>query len=647
MIASPIVSIEDGMDEDHWDAWRALNDRIGAKVQLVGDDLFVTNQERLSRGIEEKVANAILIKLNQIGTVTETLETMEMAAKAGFGAMVSHRSGEDRGHHHRRPGGRHRLRHDQDRQRVPDRPDRQVQPAAAHRRAPRRPRDVRRRRALYPGRVRGKETTMASTRTHAGRLLLSLALLLSAVWASGCGPRCGNDQVEEKEECDGTPDCRADCTLTVCGDGVLEGIEECDDGPGNSDTDVDACRESCELAFCGDGVTDTGEQCDGTAGCDFNCMTTFVCGDGMVEPPEECDDGMANSDTTPDACRTDCQNPECGDGVMDTGEECDDGDMNSMAPGACRPIGCFTTGGSCACRLPFCGDAVVDTGEECDLGTQNGMGVCTIDCISSSCGDGMIDPGEDCDDGPMNSDVVPDACRTSCTSPICGDGVPDPGSGEDCDDMNFTTGDGCDALCGWEATCQNGVLEPTEECDDGNAMTGDGCDDTCAFEAGNACFGAVDLDDPGMATIVANVHTFSGDTSGGSDDFTGSCGGGGENDTAHSVYILQDSVVVASTDAAATVFNTVVYALADCFGGTEIGCDDDGGANMTSVLTTGTVPAGTTVHVVVDGNGASGAYELTVTVLPVRGMGDPCDPAGGLDICDPGLGLMCMAGTCG
>jgi len=90
----PIVSIEDGLDEDDWEGWRKLTERLGDRVQLVGDDLFVTNPERLARGIKEKSANSILIKLNQIGTLTETLDCIEMAKRAGYTAVVSHRSGE-------------------------------------------------------------------------------------------------------------------------------------------------------------------------------------------------------------------------------------------------------------------------------------------------------------------------------------------------------------------------------------------------------------------------------------------------------------------------------------------------------------------------------------------------------------------------
>lgn len=90
----PIISIEDGMAEEDWDGWKMLTERLGGKVQLVGDDLFVTNTKRLKKGIDLGVANSILIKVNQIGTLTETLDAIEMAKKAGYTAIISHRSGE-------------------------------------------------------------------------------------------------------------------------------------------------------------------------------------------------------------------------------------------------------------------------------------------------------------------------------------------------------------------------------------------------------------------------------------------------------------------------------------------------------------------------------------------------------------------------
>jgi len=90
----PILSIEDGMAENDWKGWKLMTDTLGKKIQLVGDDLFVTNSEILARGIREKIANSILIKVNQIGTLTETLDAMRMATEAGYTCVVSHRSGE-------------------------------------------------------------------------------------------------------------------------------------------------------------------------------------------------------------------------------------------------------------------------------------------------------------------------------------------------------------------------------------------------------------------------------------------------------------------------------------------------------------------------------------------------------------------------
>ncbi|EQF23192.1 phosphopyruvate hydratase [Clostridioides difficile CD160] len=90
----PIITIEDGLDEEDWDGWKLLTEKLGNKLQLVGDDLFVTNTERLEKGIENGVANSILVKVNQIGTITETLDAIEMAKRAGYTAVISHRSGE-------------------------------------------------------------------------------------------------------------------------------------------------------------------------------------------------------------------------------------------------------------------------------------------------------------------------------------------------------------------------------------------------------------------------------------------------------------------------------------------------------------------------------------------------------------------------
>lgn len=90
----PVISIEDGLAEDDWNGWKILTEKLGGRIQLVGDDLFVTNTARLAEGIEKGIANSILIKVNQIGTLTETFDAIEMAKKAGYTAVVSHRSGE-------------------------------------------------------------------------------------------------------------------------------------------------------------------------------------------------------------------------------------------------------------------------------------------------------------------------------------------------------------------------------------------------------------------------------------------------------------------------------------------------------------------------------------------------------------------------
>jgi len=90
----PIISIEDGLDENDWDGWKILTEKLGKKIQLVGDDLFVTNPKILKEGIEKKIANSVLIKVNQIGTLTETLETIKLAQENNYTAVISHRSGE-------------------------------------------------------------------------------------------------------------------------------------------------------------------------------------------------------------------------------------------------------------------------------------------------------------------------------------------------------------------------------------------------------------------------------------------------------------------------------------------------------------------------------------------------------------------------
>ena len=150
----PIISIEDGMAEDDWDGWKILTDRLGKNVQLVGDDLFVTNTKILKQGIAKGVANSILIKINQIGTLSETFAAIEMAKRARLHRGHLAPLGRDRGHHHRRHRRRHQRAADQDRLAVALRPHRQVQPAAAHRGRPRRRGELPGPRGVLPARGR-------------------------------------------------------------------------------------------------------------------------------------------------------------------------------------------------------------------------------------------------------------------------------------------------------------------------------------------------------------------------------------------------------------------------------------------------------------------------------------------------------------
>ena len=129
----PLVSIEDPLNEEDWDGWKSMTDRLGARVQIVGDDLFVTNPERLQRGISSGTANSLLVKVNQIGSLTETLDAVALAQRNGYTLHDEPPLRRDRGHDDRRPRGRHELRPDQERRARPLRAGGQVQPAAADR----------------------------------------------------------------------------------------------------------------------------------------------------------------------------------------------------------------------------------------------------------------------------------------------------------------------------------------------------------------------------------------------------------------------------------------------------------------------------------------------------------------------------------
>ncbi len=301
--------------------------------------------------------------------------------------------------------------------------------------------------------------------------------------------------------------CRSNCTF--CGDGLVNGGEECDDGNAN---DNDDCSNNCTMG-CGNDIVNTGESCDGTAeapgvDCTLPCRDmgsmdectccgdnilqgpsgetcdgsvfqggapvshgacrsdcTF-CGDGLINGGEQCDDGNA---VDSDNCRNDCTNARCGDGVVDTQppgvEECDDGNLNDNDN--CRND----------CTNARCGDGVVDLQppnvEQCDDGNLIDNDGCTNACTLPRCGDGIVQMGEQCDDGNA---VDNDACTNACTTPRCGDGIVQ--MGEQCDDGNAVDNDACTNAC-TTPRCGDGIVQMGEQCDDGNAVNNDACTNAC------------------------------------------------------------------------------------------------------------------------------------------------------------------------
>ncbi|NVB37187.1 DUF4215 domain-containing protein [Pseudenhygromyxa sp. WMMC2535] len=253
---------------------------------------------------------------------------------------------------------------------------------------------------------------------------------------------CGNGVVEGDEECDdqnesNSDECLDTCVLNVCGDGfIYEGVEACDPGEDEIGPN-EACVPGCEVNVCGDGFTGPGEQCDDGNlidgdGCNSDC-TTGTCGDGIVDTGEDCDDGNA---IETDACLSTCVAASCGDSFVWAGnEECDEGALNSDSAEC-----------TASCTLNVCGDGAQWEGvEECDPGEDEiGPGMdCLTGCVLNGCGDGDQGPSEECDDG--NADDTDD-CTTLCTLPTCGDGFVW-ADNEECDDQNANDDDACHNDC--------------------------------------------------------------------------------------------------------------------------------------------------------------------------------------------------------
>jgi cysteine-rich repeat protein len=284
---------------------------------------------------------------------------------------------------------------------------------------------------------------------------------------------CGDGIMEGAEQCDdgntsNTDGCLNNCMIATCGDGFIEtGVEQCDDGNGSN---TDACLNTCVIARCGDGFTEAGvEQCDdgntsNTDAC-LNTCQSATCGDGFVEIGlEQCDNGVSNSNNG--ACLTTCAIATCGDGFVETGvEQCDDGNTSNNDA-------CLNT-----CQSATCGDGFVRIGvEQCDDGNRSNNDACLNTCAIATCGDGFVFTGfEQCDDGNRSNN---DACLNTCVNAFCGDGFVRIGF-EQCDDANASNNDACLNTC-VIATCGDGFVRTgVEQCDDGNNSNNDACLNTC------------------------------------------------------------------------------------------------------------------------------------------------------------------------
>jgi len=346
----------------------------------------------------------------------------------------------------------------------------------------------------------------------------------------GCSNRCRlgdgqpctrNDQCESNICKDGV--CMG---RNICGNGVVEAGEGCDDGNRN---DTDQCSNSCKLGdgeqcthddqcasnickdgicvgadICGNGALEAGEQCDdGNVfpgdGCSPTCTLepTLVaggefCGDGIVQATvgEQCEPAT-HDPSLPYGCSEDCQFTFllCGDGKVDEGEQCDEGPANSnIADATCRTN----------CTRGKCGDGIIDSAEQCDDGNNRSFDGCSDQCVVEEgvCGDGFVQTalGEQCEPSTHDPDL-PYKCSEDCQFVFlfCGDGKLD--QGEECDEglQNSNLPDArCRTNC-TKAACGDGILDSAERCDDGNRLDGDGCDRMCMREGMVA---------PGMQEIV-------------------------------------------------------------------------------------------------------------------------------------------------
>lgn len=448
---------------------------------------------------------------------------------------------------------------------------------------------------------------------------------------------CGDGVVQGAEQCDdgnhvNTDACLNNCMIATCSDGVVQaGVEQCDDG---NATNTDGCLATCMPASCGDGFVHAGsETCDdgnsSNADACLNTCAAATCGDGFVETGvEECDD--ANNSNT-DACLNSCAVASCGDGVVEAGvEQCDDG--NSSNNDACLN----------SCVISNCGDGFVELGfEQCDDGNSSNTDACLNTCVSATCGDGFSFTGfEQCDDG-NNSNT--DACLNTCAVSTCGDGFVRAGI-EQCDDANGSNTDACLNTCVVSACGDGFVRAGVEQCDDGNNSNTDACLNTCAAAGCGDGFvraGIEQCDDGNNANTDACLNTCT----------AAACGDG----SVRAGVEQCDDANSANTDAC---LNTcIAAACGDGFvrAGVEQ-CDDANNANTDACLNTcvaatcgdGMVEAG--VEQCDDGNtNDSDACSNSCTAPScgdgVLNSGEECDDGNTDD--DDGCGHSCKIERCG
>ena len=327
----------------------------------------------------------------------------------------------------------------------------------------------------------------------------------------GCDAACG---VEAGWNCMGSPSV---CT-SICGDRLRVGAEVCDTGGASATCDAD-----CTAVACGDRTLNgaAGEACDdgnvvGGDGCSTTCRLE-ICGNGFTDVLEECDTSGASA-----TCDADCTAARCGDRTLNgaAGEACDDGGESRTCDVDCTPAACgdstrnatageaCDTGGASAlcdadCTAAACGDGTLNAvaGELCDDANATAGDGCSPACRVEACGNAFVDAREACDDGGESL-----TCDADCSVAMCGDGTLNATAGEACDAGGASPI--CDADC-TVATCGDGTVNATagEVCDDGNTTAGDGCSSTCALEScGNRVVDAGEACDDGAETATCDVN---------------------------------------------------------------------------------------------------------------------------------------------